>query len=49
MVLLHSIGARAAALALALTLWTLLLELLQTLLPGRTADITPARCRGCGG
>ena len=38
---LHGIGARASALAFALSLWTLLLELLQTLLPGRVADITP--------
>jgi VanZ family protein len=42
MVLLHGIGARAGALALALAMWTLLLELLQALLPGRVADITPA-------
>jgi VanZ family protein len=42
MVLLHGIGARAAKLALALAIWTLGLELLQTLLPNRTADITPA-------
>jgi VanZ family protein len=41
-VLLHDIGARAGALALALGLWTLMLELLQTLLPTRVADITPA-------
>ncbi|HEY6353789.1 MAG TPA: hypothetical protein VIY30_04815 [Burkholderiaceae bacterium] len=41
-VLLHDIGARAGALALALGLWTLMLELLQTLLPSRVADITPA-------
>jgi len=42
LVLLHSLGARASALALALGLWTLLRESTQTLLPGRTADITPA-------
>lgn len=42
MVLLHGIGARLGPLALALSAWALLLELVQRLLPGRTADITPA-------
>jgi VanZ family protein len=34
-------GARAAPLAVGLSVWVLLLELLQMLLPGRTADVTP--------
>lgn len=42
LVLLHGIGARAIGLAVLLSGWALLLELLQTLLPGRVADITPA-------
>ena len=42
MVLLNGIGVRAGALALALGLWALMLELLQTLLPSRLADVTPA-------
>ena len=42
MVLLHAIGARSVTLAFALGFWAFLLELLQTLLPGRVADITPA-------
>jgi hypothetical protein len=42
MVLLNGIGLRAGALALALGLWALMLELLQTLLPSRVADVTPA-------
>lgn len=41
-VMLHGIGARAAAPAFALTVWTMLLEALQMWLPGRTPDITPA-------
>ena len=41
-VLAHERGARAGPLALALSLWTLLLEALQMLLPGRIADVTPA-------
>ena len=40
-VLLHSIGARANGLALLLSGWALLLEMLQRLLPGRVADVTP--------
>jgi len=46
MVLLHGHGARAGVLALALGAWALLLELVQTLLPGRVADITPALLPG---
>ncbi|HSW26088.1 MAG TPA: VanZ family protein [Burkholderiaceae bacterium] len=42
MVLLHSISAPASAVAFALSLWSLALELLQMLLPGRMPDITPA-------
>jgi VanZ family protein len=42
MVLLHAIGARSVTLAFALGFWAFLLELLQTLLPARIADITPA-------
>jgi hypothetical protein len=34
-------GARAAPLAVGLSVWALLLELLQMLLPGRVADSTP--------
>jgi VanZ family protein len=34
-------GARAAPLAVALSVWALLLELLQMVLPGRVADSTP--------
>ena len=41
-VLLHDIGAPAIGLAVALMVWALLLECVQTLLPERTADITPA-------
>lgn len=41
-VLLYGIGVRAVAGALALSVWALLLELLQMWLPGRVADITPA-------
>ncbi|HEX6019960.1 MAG TPA: hypothetical protein VFZ28_17835 [Burkholderiaceae bacterium] len=41
-VMLHAIGARVGVLAFALSVWTLLLELLQVWLPGRTPDITPA-------
>ena len=36
------LGARPAPLAAGLSLWLLLLELLQVWLPGRVADITPA-------
>jgi VanZ family protein len=35
-------GARVRAVALALAAWVLLVELAQTRLPGRTADVTPA-------
>jgi hypothetical protein len=50
LVLLHGLGVPACAVALMLSAWalllelvqTLLLELVQTLLPGRVADITPA-------
>ena len=42
MVLLHGISAHASAVAFALSLWALPLELLQMLLPGRVSDITPA-------
>ncbi len=42
MVLLHGVSARASAVAFALSLWALALELLQMLLPGRVSDITPA-------
>jgi len=42
LVLLHGLGVRAHGLALLLSGWALLMELLQTLLPGRVADITPA-------
>jgi VanZ family protein len=38
----HERGARAGALAFALTIWTLALEALQMWLPGRIADVTPA-------
>jgi VanZ family protein len=41
-VLLHDIGAPANGLGVGLSVWALLLELTQILLPGRTADITPA-------
>jgi len=41
-VLAHERGVRAGPLAFALSLWTLLLEALQMLLPGRVADVTPA-------
>ena len=41
-VLAHERGARAGALALALCVWTLMLEGAQLLLPGRIADVTPA-------
>jgi len=41
-VLAHERGARAGPLAFALSLWTMLLEALQMLLPGRVADVTPA-------
>jgi VanZ family protein len=41
-VIAHQRGARAAPLAMALTMWTLALEALQMLLPGRVADVTPA-------
>jgi hypothetical protein len=42
LVLLHGLGVPACAVALMLSAWALLLELVQTLLPGRVADITPA-------
>jgi len=42
MLLAHRQGAPTAALAAALSVWTLGLELLQMTLPGRVADITPA-------
>jgi VanZ family protein len=42
MVLAALLGARLGPLAVGLGLWVLLLEALQTWLPGRTADITPA-------
>ena len=42
MVLAHRVGARAAPMAVALGLWALLLEGVQTLLPERVADVTPA-------
>lgn len=42
MVLGLQIGARLAGLAVALSLWLLLLEAAQTWLPGRTAEVTPA-------
>jgi hypothetical protein len=41
MVLASAQGARAAPLAVGLSAWALLLELLQMLLPGRIADSTP--------
>src|SRR5688500_7794950 len=41
MLLATAQGARAAPLAVGLSVWALLLELLQTLLPGRVADSTP--------
>ena len=42
LVLAAELGARPAPLAVVLSLWLLLLELLQVWLPGRVADITPA-------
>jgi VanZ family protein len=42
LMLLHGLGVRANALAVLLGAWALLLELMQTLLPGRVADVTPA-------
>jgi VanZ family protein len=42
MVLAALLGARLGPMATGLGLWVLLLEALQTWLPGRTADITPA-------
>jgi hypothetical protein len=41
MLLGNAQGARAAPLAVALSVWALALELLQMLLPGRVADSTP--------
>ncbi|HEX6240868.1 MAG TPA: VanZ family protein, partial [Polyangiales bacterium] len=41
MLLAGAQGARAAPLAVGLSVWALLLELLQMLLPGRVADSTP--------
>lgn len=41
MLLATAQGARAGALAVALSAWALLIELSQMLLPGRVADITP--------
>ena len=48
MVLLHGVSAHASAVAFALSLWALALELLQMLLPGRVSDSRRHCCHGCG-